>query len=71
MCKEYKTRLYKYIGTVESTVGSGSATYDSVMLSTALSDAEKTIFSSWAKDAQYKDRRWINDIEYVVDREET
>ena len=68
MCNEYKTRFYKYIGTVESTVGSGLATYDSVMLSTALSVAEKKIFEDWAKDAHYKDRRWINDIEYVVDK---
>lgn len=66
MCESYQKRFYKYIGTVESTVGSGLATYDSIMLSTALSDAEKQIFSDWAREAQYEDRRWINDIEYVV-----
>lgn len=68
MCDSYQKRFYKYIGTVASTVGSGLATYDSIMLSTALSDAEKQIFSDWAREAQYEDRRWINDIEYVVDK---
>lgn len=63
---EHRNRLYEFIGATGSTVGSGVATYDSIMLSKALSDAEKSVFDTWAKDASYMDRRWINDIEFVV-----
>lgn len=62
----HTNRLYQFIGANGSTVGSGNATYDSIMLSKALSDAEKSLFDTWAADAQCGDRRWINDIEFVV-----
>lgn len=62
----HTNRLYQFIGANGSTVGSGHATYDSIMLSKALSDAEKSLFDTWAADAQHGDRRWINDIEFVV-----
>lgn len=63
----HKNRIYKFIGTPESTVGSGHATYDSIMLSSALSETEKTVFDSKASESKFKDRFWINDIEFVVD----
>lgn len=63
---DYTDQLYEFNGAKGSTVGSGNATYDSIMLSKALSDAEKSLFDTWAADAQCGDRRWINDIEFVI-----
>lgn len=64
----YKNRLYQFdgVGRFGRAVGKGLATYDSIMLSKALSDAEKVVFDSWAATANFAERKFINDIEFTV-----
>lgn len=66
--EDYKNRLYRFVGagTGDRAVGKGTATYDSIMLCSAISEQEKVLFNSWAETANFGDRKFINDIEFMV-----
>jgi len=60
-----ENRLYRYESD-NNQIGKGTATFDSIMLCLALSDAEKTLFREWATDATPGESRWIADIKFTV-----
>ena len=63
--KGYENRLYYYTSD-NKVVGKGTATFDSIMLCSALSDVEKDVFREWAAQASPGESRWISDIEFKV-----